>query len=101
MYLLFLYESGKTGNRIPAQMIKDGDDTSHADHGKYGSKSDTDKVSGKDQTYYNREGDIAYIKTVLRKADALMNRICDCLYNTITGIWNDTHVKGKGGTDSG
>ena len=88
MYLLFLYESGKTGNRIPAQMIKDGDDTSHADHGKYGSKSDTDKVSGKDQTYYNREGDIAYIKTVLRKSDTSVNTIRNRLYDSIARINN-------------
>lgn len=82
-------------------MIEDCDDTSDPDHGKNSSKSDTDEVSGEDQTYYNGEGDIAYVKAILCKADTLVNRICNCLYNTIAGIRDDTHVKGKGGADSG
>lgn len=82
-------------------MIEDRNDTSDTDYGKYGSKSDSYEMTGKDQAYYNREGDIAYVEAVFCKTNAFVNGIRNGLYNTITGIRDDTHVKGKGGTDSG
>lgn len=75
-------------------MIEYRDNSSDTDHSKHSTESDTDQMSGEEQTYYNGEGNVTHIKAVLGKANAFVDRIGNCLYDAISWIRNDSHVKG-------
>ena len=81
-------------------MIKCGDSTSDPDHGKDRSDSDAYQVMRKDKTNRDCQTDIKKVETIFGKSYAFVDEIGDCLNNSISGIWDDTHVQRHGGTDA-
>ena len=56
-------------------------------------KSNADQMVSEDQTDADGHADVEQIEAVLCKSSAFVNGISNCLYDTVSRIWNDTHVQ--------
>ena len=86
-------KSGQSFCFLIKKIIKCSNRASDTDDSKDGSKSNADQMVSEDQTDADGHADVEQIEAVLCKSSAFVNGISNCLYDTVSRIWNDTHVQ--------
>ena len=87
-----IFHPSQCHNLLHTHLIKQRDHTSHTKNRNHRSDSHADQFVSKHEAHRDRDTDIAQIKAVFCKSNRFSDRICDCLYDSVSRIWHDSHI---------
>ena len=82
-------------------MVKNGDDTSYANHGEHGAEADAQKRVAVEKPDQAGERNAAKVKAVLAEAELTAAAAGDAVDNAVAGVRNQLHIDGHSGPDAG
>lgn len=78
--------TGEKGNLSARKVLKQGDDTAHADHRQHRAQPHAHQMTGEQQPQQDGEGDVAKVKTVFGEADAPVQAVREGLTMPSPGL---------------